>query len=148
MTQPKELSNSYCQWLWGWKTSLGNSGQRPLRFLPSTPHTWWVDKSEASPLWPQGISSQSFLLSSCAGLPRPTPYPVLGETFPSLVSSSSQKSAILVDFVFKNLLNFWLCWVFVALCGLSLVAGSRGYSLVVVWGLLTVVASLVVEHRL
>ena len=32
--------------------------------------------------------------------------------------------------------------------GFSLVAESRGYSLVVVWGLLTVEASLVLEHRL
>ena len=31
---------------------------------------------------------------------------------------------------------FWLCWVFVAACGLSLVVASRGYSLVVVSRLL------------
>ena len=30
----------------------------------------------------------------------------------------------------------WLCWVFVAVSGLSLVAASEGYSLVVVRGLL------------
>ena len=44
---------------------------------------------------------------------------------------------------------FWLCWVFVV--GFSLVAVSRGYSLVGVHGLLIVVGfscSLVVEHRL
>ena len=34
------------------------------------------------------------------------------------------------------------------LCGLSLVAASRGYSLVAVWGLLVAVVSLVVEDRL
>ena len=39
---------------------------------------------------------------------------------------------------------FWLCWVFVALCGLSLVAVSGGYSLL--WFL--IVDSLVAEHRL
>ena len=44
-------------------------------------------------------------------------------------------------------LYFWLHWVFVAVCGLSLVAASRGYSLVVL-RLLTVVASLVLEQRL
>ena len=38
-------------------------------------------------------------------------------------------------------------WAFVASHGLSLVVESRGYSLVVVSGL-TVVASLVTEHRL
>ena len=40
-----------------------------------------------------------------------------------------------------------LCWVFVAARGLSLVAASGGY-FVVVHGLLIVVASLVAEHRL
>ena len=35
--------------------------------------------------------------------------------------------------------NFWLCWVFIT---------AHGLSLVVVHGLLIVVASLVVEHRL
>ena len=38
---------------------------------------------------------------------------------------------------------FWLCWVFVAACGHFLVAETRGYSPVVVYRLLTVVASLV-----
>ena len=42
---------------------------------------------------------------------------------------------------------FWLCWVFVAGHGLSLVVASRGYSLAAGCGLLVVVASLVVEHR-
>ena len=39
-------------------------------------------------------------------------------------------------------LNFWPRWVFVAVRGLSLVAASRGYSFVVVRGLLTAVAFL------
>ena len=43
---------------------------------------------------------------------------------------------------------FWLPWVFIAVQGLSLVAKSGGYSLVVMQGLLSVVASLVAEHRL
>ena len=43
---------------------------------------------------------------------------------------------------FENLfVYFWLCGVFVAACGLA--AASRGYSLVVVHGLLTAVASLI-----
>ena len=42
----------------------------------------------------------------------------------------------------------WLCWVFIAVCGLSLVWESRGYSLVVVWGLLIAAVSLVVVHGL
>lgn len=43
---------------------------------------------------------------------------------------------------------FLLCWVFVAECGLSLVAVSEGYSLVLVHGFFIAVASLVVGHRL
>ena len=46
------------------------------------------------------------------------------------------------------LIYFCLHWVFVAVSSLSLVAASRGYSLVAVCRLLIVVASLVVEHRL
>ena len=38
-----------------------------------------------------------------------------------------------------------MCWVFVAVLGLSLVAESGGYSLVAVCGFLTVVTSLVGE---
>ena len=44
---------------------------------------------------------------------------------------------------FYLFIYFWLCWVFVAAPGLSLVVVSRGYSLDLVCGLLIVVASLV-----
>ena len=56
-----------------------------------------------------------------------------------------------VLFLFKKIIvfiYFWLCWVFVANAGFSLVEVSRGYSLTVVHRLLIVVASFVVEHRL
>jgi len=43
---------------------------------------------------------------------------------------------------------FWLCWVFVASCRLSLIAENGVYLLAEVSRLLTVVASLVAEHRL
>ena len=44
---------------------------------------------------------------------------------------------------------FWLCWVFVAAGGLSLVAVSGSYSLLqLVYRLLIAVASLVAEHGL
>ena len=43
---------------------------------------------------------------------------------------------------------FCLLWVLVAACGPSLVAASRGYFLVAVFGLIIAVASLVAEHRL
>ena len=42
----------------------------------------------------------------------------------------------------------WLHWVLVAARGLSPVAASRGYSLVVVCGFLGVMSSLIAEHRL
>ena len=47
-----------------------------------------------------------------------------------------------------RLFFFWLRWVFVATCRLSLVAASGGYSFVAARGLLIVVVSLVVEHGL
>ena len=43
---------------------------------------------------------------------------------------------------------FWLCWVFVAACGLSLVVASWGLLFVAVLKPITVVASLAAEHRL
>ena len=42
---------------------------------------------------------------------------------------------------------FWLHWVFVAVCGLSLAAASGRLSVVVVRGLLIAVASLVAVHQ-
>ena len=42
----------------------------------------------------------------------------------------------------------WLCWVFIAAWVFSLVAASRGYSLVAVSRLLIVVASIIAEHGL
>ena len=50
--------------------------------------------------------------------------------------------------IFKKLFIYWLYWIFFTVCWLSLVALNRGYSLVVVCGLLVAVASLVAEHRL
>ena len=57
---------------------------------------------------------------------------------------SNQKRICLI---FYYLFHFWLCWVFTALHGLSLVSESGGLLAIVVrW--LNAVASLVVEHRL
>ena len=47
----------------------------------------------------------------------------------------------------NNFIYFWLCWVFVAMLGLSLVEVSGGYSLVGVCGLLTEVAPFDPEQR-
>ena len=55
----------------------------------------------------------------------------------------------LTKWIFKFLfVYFWLYWVFIAACELSLVVASRGYSLIAVCRLLTAVASPVVEHGL
>ena len=43
---------------------------------------------------------------------------------------------------------FWLYWAFIAVHGLSLVAMTEGYSLVLMLRLLTAVTSLVLEHSL
>ena len=43
---------------------------------------------------------------------------------------------------------FWLHWAFIAAHGLSRVAMTGGYSLVLAPGLLTAVTSLVLEHSL
>ena len=56
-------------------------------------------------------------------------------------------------FFFKHVhtalfIYFWLLWIFIAERGLSLVAKSWGYSLIVVHRLLVVVASLAGEHRI
>ena len=48
------------------------------------------------------------------------------------------------SFFFNLLFYFWLCWVFVALCRLSLVVASRGYTLLKY----IEEASVVAEHRL
>ena len=55
---------------------------------------------------------------------------------------------IVFFFFFFTCLLIWLCWVFMAVCRLSLVAVSRGYFVVVVGRLLTAMFSLVVEHGL
>ena len=58
-------------------------------------------------------------------------------------------SSVTIRFsISQNILciHCWLCRVFIAACGLSLVVASRGYSLVVVCRHLIVVASLIVEH--
>ena len=59
-----------------------------------------------------------------------------------------KKTLVFVKSILKIFIYFWLHWVFVAMCGLCLVAASGGYPVVVVHELLIVVASLVVEHGL
>ena len=63
----------------------------------------------------------------------------------NLCASLSPTSLFIFFFLF---FYFWLRWVFVAACGLSLVAVSGGLLFVEVHGLLIVVASLAAEHKL
>ena len=58
--------------------------------------------------------------------------------------------ALLFIYLFIYFLNiyFWLCWVFVSVRGLPLVAASGGHSSSRCVGLFTIAASLVAEHRL
>ena len=49
--------------------------------------------------------------------------------------------------IFKNFIYLWLCWVFVATRGLSLVVASGGFSLVAGYGLLIAVDFLVAGYR-
>ena len=55
------------------------------------------------------------------------------------MSINTQLQFFLLYENFKKFFIYWLSWVFIAACGLSLVA---------VHGILTAVASLVTEHRL
>ena len=55
---------------------------------------------------------------------------------------------VLAILIFFLLIYLWLCWVFVSVCGLSLVGGEWGPLFIAARGPLTVVASLVAEHRL
>ena len=58
----------------------------------------------------------------------------------------SQRSLRLSSFL-SFLIYLWMCWVIDAMHGISLVVLSQGFSIVAVCGLLTVVASVFVEHR-
>ena len=55
------------------------------------------------------------------------------------------KSVLFNYFIF---IYFWLCWVFVSVRGLFSSCGKRGPLFIAVRGPLTIVASLVAEHRL
>ena len=63
-------------------------------------------------------------------------------------SKKTKNSIVFKFFLNFYLLYFWLCWVFIAVCGLFSDCGERGLLFVAVRGLLIAVASLVVEHGL
>ena len=73
----------------------------------------------------------------------PTPHSA-GVCCPALPDSRGN-SSLFLNFIY---FYFWLCWVFLSACGLSLAAASGGSSLVVLHGLLIAVTSLAVKHGL
>ena len=90
-------------------------------------------------------ANERSMVSSPKGEEEPAPAGAHGPSvFPLLFRSTSFLGFLKYIYIYI----YWLCWVFVAACGLSLVVESRGYSLVVVHGLLIAVASLVAEHGL
>ena len=91
-----------------------------LRMYSSPP------KKYSSPLLLISISSHSTFLSRA---PHSQPWQ-------TLTYCLSQWICLLWVFLKKYLFIFWLCWVFIAARGLSLVAESRGCLLAVVRGLL------------
>ena len=64
---------------------------------------------------------------------------------PNVISLQNQHQQETISWFLFFLL---LCWVFVVVDGLSLVAESKGYSSLWCYGLLIAVAFLVAEHRL
>ena len=58
------------------------------------------------------------------------------------------KHKYIYTFIYLFVFIFYLCWALAALCRLSLVSESRGYCLLGVLGLLTVMAFLVAGRRL
>ena len=64
------------------------------------------------------------------------------------VTTGPPVSPLTCVFCFLRFICFWLCWVFVAVRGLSLVAASRDHALVAAYKLLIAVSSLVVEQGL
>ena len=72
----------------------------------------------------------------------------LGKRKGGRLRQSTKEIHVHVLFFLFVFVYFWLCWVFIAALGFSLIAVSGDYSLAVVCGLLTAGASLTEEHRL
>ena len=88
------------------------------------------------------------LQNSPVGSTLPSPACAHFHTF-SVPRSSLCRAKMPPKSLFFFFLNFWLCWVFAAVCsGLSLVAVSESCSVVAVGERLISVASLVAEHGL
>ena len=86
-------------------------------------------------------------LNICNSCPDKEPFSHLTVMASVLIHSRGCTSEDPLELL-KNCLFIWLLCVFIAVCGLSLVAESWGYSLVAVCGLFTGVTSLAVEHGL
>ena len=110
----------------------------PPQLLGQAGHQWPF-QGGATP----GLCRTLLLVLLCP--PQHVPISILSLS-PGLPSAGQRCRPRVFFFFF---LNFWLCWVFAAVCsGLSLVAVSESCSVVAVGERLISVASLVAEHGL
>ena len=149
--------SSFCHpphWAVGRKTQVPANHATSINF-------WWVFTSLSHPWLSSSCPVSSSVccvlyLPTCAGLivvPRAhpqLPYLVLWWVCPFSREYPApffffEIGVCLFIYLF---IYFWLCWVFVSVRGLSLVAASGGPLFIAVHGPLTVAASLVAEHRL
>ena len=155
------ISNKLClifseRWL------LKRSHRKLARFVTAwcNRHTQWRRESKLlQPLWKvREADVLRWFLAICPRALRMLPPigPVNNSTTGCLCQRKNKtcKDLFICLFIFKP---FWLCWVFVAVCWLSLFAASGGYPPVAVRGLPIATASLVehgilehgtLEHRL
>ena len=93
--------------------------------------------------------SASYLCPNSCFIPVPESFSLFTLTYIFTITSVyCQKWKLHGAGDFFVVVNFWLCWVFIAVPEVSLVEANGGYSLVKVGRLLVAVASLVLEHGL
>ena len=123
----------------------------------------WDQRTEALPFSPPrylsylGIEPVSLASPALTGRFFTTEPPGMNNTFEHLLNARHSMNALLYEVTQSSFLKMYLfifgcpglcTFAFIAAHGLSLGAASGEYSLVAVHRLLTVVASLVREHRL
>ena len=122
--------------------------------VPSQWKTLTIEKSRCGVHWNSVLSTLLFLLQiwtapkfrslfkyeSYCMIPLMSKtdkiHPKLLEFRKMLTLEGISLGRVLGWYLFKKIIYFWLCWVFIAVYRLSLFAASRGYSLVAVCGFL------------
>ena len=136
--------------LWGHFLRWGRWGEAGLEEKPRLPaadsarvtshtHRLPLLVSGLLPAWPHGLIKASHRIHQLASLK-----PFNGLTSHCRINPVSTNPAPTFFFFFfkksptpmsaGGLIYLWLCWVFIALCGLSLVAATRGYCPLKCWG--------------